>query len=70
MSALVMWTIYDHPSDWPNFYVARKWIGEEPMNVVLLDADLDRLRETLARKGLVKLMRNEGDDPVILETWL
>lgn len=67
---LTIWVVYDHPSDWPNYFVARQWLGETATGNMLMDWDLERLRETLQRLGLVKLDRMEGDDPVILETWL
>jgi len=72
---LVMWTIYDHPSDWPDWYVARPYTigdGPEPVpgDTVILERDLERLRDQMQRRGLVKLMRNEGDHPNVVETWL
>lgn len=70
MTGLPIWVVYDHPVDWPDWYVAREWVGMEPSASVILERDLDRLRAQLEAKGLVKLMRNEEDDPAILETWL
>jgi len=72
---LSMWTVYKHPKDFPQAYVARRFEvdgeGARPTADILLSPDLERLRETLAREmHLVCLMRNEGDDPVIVETWL
>jgi hypothetical protein len=67
---LSIWVVYDHPSDFPDHYVARLWEGETPTSVVLIHRDLERLRERLERLGLVHLDRMEGDDPVVLETWL
>ena len=70
MSTLPMWVIYDHPSDWPDWYVAREWIGEQPGSCVTLERDLERLRDRMRRMGLVCLARFEQDDPKILETWV
>lgn len=70
MTGLSIWVVYDHPTDWPDYFVAREWIGEQPGNMVTLERDLDRLRDRLRRMGLTRLERNEEDDPVILETWL
>jgi hypothetical protein len=70
---LPMFVIYDHPSDRPDFYVARLWLSlPEPAasGYVIMDPDLERLQESMASMGLTKLMPQEGDDPVILETWL
>lgn len=70
MSRLSIWVVYDHPADWPEYYVAREWIGDQPGNMVTLDRNLDRLRERLQRLGLVRLERMPEDEPHILETWL
>ena len=70
-----IYAIHDHPSDWPNFYVCRRWItsaqGVVPdENVLCMSQDINKIREMLIYMGLVKLMPAEGDDPVIVETWL
>jgi len=70
MSGLPIWVIYDHPVDWPDWYVAREWVGEKPGDTVILERDLERLRDQLRQRGLVMLMRMLEDDPAILETWL
>lgn len=67
---LPMWVVYDHPRDWPNWYVARLFIGEAPQDSMMAAKDLDQLRGMLEREGLYRLERMQGDDPVILETWL
>jgi hypothetical protein len=70
---LPQFVVYDHPSDWPDFYVARLWLAlpePTPLPLVLMDRDLDRLQTTMDALGMVKLMPSEGDDPVILETWI
>jgi hypothetical protein len=70
---LPMFTITDHPSDWPEFYVARLFLTLpecEPMQVVIMDRDLDRLRETMVALGGVNIHREPGDLPVIVESWM
>lgn len=74
---LEMWTIYDHPLDYPDKYVARRWeilregnkTKEHPSNDLLLAETVEELREQLPR-GLYRLDRFAGDDPKILEVWL
>ncbi len=72
---LVMFVIYDHPKDMPDFFVARRWFvlkgKEEPIadGLVFYAEELAALREMLP-PGLVMLARCDGDDPTILETWL
>lgn len=71
-----MWTVYDHPSDWPSCFVARRFDHDPerneyfPSEAVLVAPDLERLRKWLTEMGLVKLMRNDEDAPEIVETWL
>lgn len=74
---LPVWTVYDHPSDYPGHFVARRRLvggdsvaQEEAEGVFLLVAEtLERLRE-LIPPGLARLDRSLDDDPVIVESWL
>lgn len=72
---LVMWTIYDHPRDHPDLFVARAYLigeGPEPVpsNEGIAHRELEPLRQQMRDWGLTCLPRNEGDDPMIVETWL
>jgi hypothetical protein len=70
---LPMFTITDHPSDWPEFFVARLHLTipkAEAMPLMIMDRDLERLQETMLALGLTKLARHPKDHPVILETWI
>lgn len=69
-SHLSIWVVYDHPRDWPRFYVARRYEGVRPTDRVIMDVSIERLRRQLQKLGLVKLMPDPSDDPVIMETWL
>jgi len=68
--AFKLWTVYDHPTDHPDLYVARLFIGVDPTETAMLDAQLDRLRSRLAHLGLTRLDRHADDDPVIVECWI
>lgn len=72
--ALEMWTVYDHPRDFPEYFVARKFLVEgrqaRPTAQVVACGQLAPLREWLAERGLVPLARNDGDDSVIVESWV
>jgi hypothetical protein len=68
-----MWTVYRHPADFPNHYVARLWLvgeGPEPIALPDLRADmtLDGVRALLPL-GLTCFQRHPQDDPAIVETW-
>lgn len=73
--ALAMWTVYDHPSDYPDKYVARLFLvgrgGTEATASIIIAPSLEVLRKTLlVDMGLHRLDRSPGDDANIVETWL
>jgi hypothetical protein len=70
-----VWTIYDHPSDFPEHFVARRWeIGPgevRPTGSFIQASELEVLRTMLLTElGLTPIPRSPGDDPVIVETWM
>lgn len=70
---LPMFVIYDHPVDFPEEYVARLWVTlPEPIATTLhmCHAELSVLRDHMQSLGLVRLTRNQEDDPCIVETWM
>jgi hypothetical protein len=71
--SLLVWTVYDHPRDFPDHWIARPHLTEpgqtEPLPFHLAASTLDALRVQLP-SGLVCLTRSAGDDPRIVETWL
>ena len=69
---LLIWTIYDHPKDFPDDYVVRPHSTklEKPMPVHFRHEQLAYVRRALRRLGLVCIARSPGDDPCILESWL
>jgi hypothetical protein len=71
---LEMWTVYDHPKDFPKEYVARKFVvdqdGARPTDNIIVSTSLKYLRYRLMSRGLVALTRNLDDEPQIVETWL
>jgi hypothetical protein len=70
---LPMWAVYDHPADFPDSYVARKWLTLPKVSATdekIICSSLDDIRDEMEARGLVCLMRNPQDDPCIVETWL
>jgi len=70
-----MWTVYDHPTDYPDKYVARRFDvdgkGARPTESVIIHSDLDQLRDMLAfEMHLTCIARSPHDDPKIVETWM
>lgn len=75
LDELPMWVVTDHPSDFPQFYVARKnvWDGNDryvPTGEMILRATREEIAEEMEAMGLVFVARSDLDDPVILGTWL
>lgn len=71
---LSIWTLYDHPRDAPESFVARRFAitggNSFPTDEIYLSETLEPLRAMMAEKGLVCMPRQEGDDPVIIESWI
>lgn len=74
MSSLSMWTVYDHPKDFPNCYVARRFEvdrdGTRPTTDLMVSGDLELLRQTLQKRGLYCIASDPADAACILETWI
>lgn len=70
---LTIWTVYARPSDYPDGYVARQYSIEPGRAIPLSPAAYAPSLEAVRAKippGLVRLDRNEGDDPCIVECWI
>jgi hypothetical protein len=69
-----MWTVYDHPHDFPEHFVARLFVMSAdtvgPTQLVLVANTLDELRDEFESHGLVCLTRHPSDDAKIVEVWL
>ncbi|WP_326430379.1 hypothetical protein VQ574_20810 (plasmid) [Stutzerimonas frequens] len=69
---LSVWTVYRRPKDYPEQYVARRWIAAPhptPTEDILIADDLKTLQEKMP-PGLTRMQRQQCDDPVIVETWI
>lgn len=71
MTGLRMFTIYDHPRDFPGGFVVREWdvTGAKIMPLTAWTAPTLEAARELVPPGLV-CMADGADDPVIVETWL
>jgi hypothetical protein len=73
LGALLIWTVYERPRDFPDHYIARPFycsLGHTtPLPAHLQAASLESLRMLLP-VGLTLLARSPGDDPSIVETWI
>lgn len=70
-----LWTVYDRPKDYPNSFVARRFLidayGAKPTESIIISDNLRVLRNILAYEmHLTCLNREQGDDPNIVESWI
>jgi len=73
-NVLSQWVVYDHPSDYPQHFVVRRWSwsreeGIQPSHDCSLHHTLEDARAAIP-DGLFRLPRHAYDDPVILEVWI
>lgn len=68
--ALEIWTVYDHPEDYPNCFVARKFLNDQPTDELIVGQNVEEIRQMFRNKGLQVVPRCPGDMPSILEIWL
>ena len=71
---LSLWTVYDHPKDYPDDFVARQHVSADgeshPTQNAFRTRRLETMRMILQAAGLVPLTRDPADDKKIIETWL
>jgi hypothetical protein len=70
---MILWTIYKHPRDFPDKFVARPYFSGPGWTTALsykkLANTLKEIRAMLP-PGLHRMERQREDDPVIVETWI
>jgi len=70
---LPMWTIYEHPRDFPEHFVVRMHVadasGSRPAPYAVLCASLPEAREQVPCY-CVQMQRDPNDDPAIVELWI
>lgn len=68
-----MYTIYEHPRDFPNGFVVRRWTvtgAPEPVRgEATYHASIGEARRAVPQ-GLTLIPRSPDDDPKVLESWL
>lgn len=71
---LPMWTVYDHPDDFPNSWVVRRFVvragqvfaDELPW---AMGTEYEQVRQTIP-PGLMVRPRGPSDDPKTVEVWM
>jgi|GEM_PF-1532590 hypothetical protein len=71
---LMLWVVYDHPSDYPQYYAARPWTHDNKGNyrkcdIVILASTINSVRNLLPH-GLFRIDKQINDPHPIVEIWL
>lgn len=68
-----IFVIYFNPSDYPGRYVLRQWIIDSnqiiPTTNVHIEDTIKKVRKHLP-KDVSIIVKNDMDDPCIVETWI
>jgi hypothetical protein len=66
---LVMYVLYENPSDYRGKFVLRRQVGPtpDPRPVIVTPNMLEAL--AALPRGVTKIGRNQGDDPAIQDVW-
>jgi len=67
--AFFTYTIYKHPRDYPDKYVARAFHVDQPLGIMGIGDSLEAVRDMLP-PGLTLIGRRPEDEPQIVETWV
>jgi hypothetical protein len=68
-----IWTIYDHPTDYPDSFVARRSVISKHETITTTDmfvADTLEELEALLPRGMAWIPRMKMDDPKIVGVWI
>ncbi len=65
-----IWVLYNRPIDYPNGFIARKFLNNEPTSEVIKSQDIDFIRWRLRDRGLVPVPRDKNDALAIVECWM
>jgi hypothetical protein len=70
--ATVIWVVYDHPSDYPEDYVARMWLNGVATETCIVNKSVWAIRVIIGHNYplLRCLPRIPEDDPCVVECWL
>ena len=71
--ALAIWTVYDHPKDYPDGFIARMHeVAEGPPRPTdkTLMGELEEIRRVLIEAGLTTLPRDARDEREVVESWI
>lgn len=63
--------VYEHPSDYPEYYVARIFNVDKPTDTIMLKDTLEEIQEDVRNNtNMMFMLRGAEDDPCIVGVWL
>lgn len=63
--------IYEHPKDYPEYYVARVFDGDKPTDTIILKPTLAAVQEDIRdNANMVFFARGADDDKCIVGAWI
>lgn len=63
--------VYEHPSDYPQYYVARIFNVDKPTDTIMLKDTLEEIQEDVRNNtNMMFMLRGAEDDPCIVGVWL
>lgn len=69
----IVYVIYDHPTDFPEHFVVRRWViddsGHRPMEIASLCDSITEARDEIPA-GLIRFPREPQEHPSIVESWI
>ncbi len=73
MNGEYVYAVYDHPLDFPDDFVVRKFstsTNEPDKELTVKSKSLVEIHQELTKMKLVYIGRMQNDDPVIIECWI
>ena len=64
-----LWVVYKNPSDFPDKFVTRKFILDQPTAEIVIGSNIEEARLGIP-KGLIRFLPDKEDDKSIVEIWL
>ena len=76
MNKLMIWVVYFNTIDFPNKYVSRRFELDQASKDVIVSSNLKVVRKWINLQSHIfdqgepyRMLPDQQDDPVILETW-
>lgn len=63
--------VFEHPIDYPEYYVARVFNADKPTDTIMLKDTLEEIQEDIrSNTNMMFMLRGVEDNPTIVGAWL